>query len=182
MKPTRVSVYTWFGTIHPRQKRAFVMARVLVGTIHPSTAQYSGPMQPTKVNALSKSWVAAAVFKILLKHLVMKLYELQLGQAVKLEDVAVWYEFSAGTGRFIISEEATFSIDSKVDRHDICVWRTENHHTTLSLERELSKQNVFCAITKDTGYDPFISMGTLSQVTRVQKCFPYGLCTSWKKI
>lgn len=86
------------------------------------------------------------------------------------------------TARFIISEEATFYINSKVNRHDICVWRTANHHTTLNLERDSSKQNVFCAITKDTIHDPFISVGTPSRVTLVQKCFPYGLCTSWKKI
>jgi hypothetical protein len=97
MKPTWVSVNTQFGTMHPRWKHAFVMARVLVGSIHLSTAQYSGLTQPTKVNALSESWVAAAIFKILLKHLDLKLYELQLGQAVKPEDVAVWYDFAAGT-------------------------------------------------------------------------------------
>lgn len=66
--------------------------------------------------------------------------------------------------------------------NDICVWGTANHHTTLDLERDSSKQKVFRAISKDKIHDPFISMGIPSQVTLAQKCFPYGFCTSWKRI
>jgi hypothetical protein len=99
------------------------------------------------------------VSKILRKRLLMKPYKLQLVQALKPEDLAVRYEFCREIlariendndlpARFIFSDEATFHIKGKVNRHDVRVWGTENPHVTLEHERDSPKVNVFCAISK----------------------------------
>ena len=51
-----------------------------------------------------------------------------------------------------------------------------------SILKEIHQNNVFCAISKDKIHDPLIPVGTPSRVTPAQTCFPYGFCTSRKRI
>jgi hypothetical protein len=87
-------------------------------------------------------------------------------QAMKPEYLSVRYEFCREIlsrivndndlpARFIFSDEATFHINGKVNRHNVRVWGTENPHVTLEHERDSSKVNVFCAISKEKVYGPF---------------------------
>jgi hypothetical protein len=57
--------------------------------------------------------------------------------------------------RFLFSEEATFHINGRVNRHNVRVWGTENPHVTLEHERDSPKVNVFCAILKEKVSGPF---------------------------
>jgi hypothetical protein len=108
------------------------------------------------------------VSKILRKRLLMKPYKLQLGQALKPEDLAIQYEFCREIqiridnddlpARFTFSDEATFHTNVKVNRHYVRVWGTENHHVTLEHERDSPKMNVFRAISKEKVYDLFFFM------------------------
>jgi hypothetical protein len=106
------------------------------------------------------------VSKILRKRLLMKPYKLQLAQALKPEDLAVRYEFCREIlariendidlpARFIFSDEETFHVNGKVNRHNVRVWETENPHDTFKHERDSPKVNVFCAISKKKVYSPF---------------------------
>jgi hypothetical protein len=106
----------------------------------------------------------------------MKLYKLQLVQDLKPEDLAIQYEFCREIltrvenendlpARFIFSEEVTFHINGKVNRHNVRVWGTENPHVTLEHERDSPKVNVFCAISKEKVYGPFFSWETPSRLT-----------------
>jgi hypothetical protein len=57
--------------------------------------------------------------------------------------------------RFLFSDEATFEVNGKVNRHNVRVWGTENPHVTFEHERDSPKVNVFCAIPKEKVYGPF---------------------------
>jgi hypothetical protein len=59
---------------------------------------------------------------------------------------------------FIFSDKVTFHINSKVNRHNVHVWGTENPHVTLEHEGDSLKGNVFCAISKEKVYGPFFFM------------------------
>jgi hypothetical protein len=105
--------------------------------------------------------------KILRKRLLMKPYKLQLFQALKPEDLAVRYEFCreilARIGnddlpaRFIFSDEATFHINGKVNRHYVRVWGTENSHFTLEHERDHQKWTCFVPFQRRSFMAPSFS-------------------------
>ena len=59
----------------------------------------------------------------------------------------------------IFSDEATFHLTGKVNRYNVMIWGSENPHATLEVERESPKLNVFCAVSKQTVYGPFIFEG-----------------------
>jgi hypothetical protein len=89
----------------------------------------------------------------------MKPYKLQAPGSVRYEfccDILARIENDNDlTARFIFSDEATFHINGKVNRHNVRVWRTENRHVTLQHERDSLKVNVFYAISKEKVYGPF---------------------------
>jgi hypothetical protein len=99
----------------------------------------------------------------------MKPYKLQLVQALKLEDLAIRYEFCCKIlariengdlpARLIFSDKVTFHINGKVNRHNVHIWGTENPHVSLEHERDSPKVNVFCAISKEKVYGPFFFNG-----------------------
>jgi hypothetical protein len=49
--------------------------------------------------------------------------------------------------RLIFSDEATFHLSGKVDRHNVRVCGTENPHATTEHQRDSPKLNVFCSIS-----------------------------------
>jgi hypothetical protein len=57
--------------------------------------------------------------------------------------------------RVIFSDEATFHLSGKVNRHNVRIWGLQNAHTTLEDERDSPKANVFCAISQTKVYGPF---------------------------
>jgi hypothetical protein len=57
--------------------------------------------------------------------------------------------------RLIFSDEATFRLYGKVNRHNVRIWGTENSHATIEHIRDSPKLNVFCVMSKATEYRPF---------------------------
>ena len=55
----------------------------------------------------------------------------------------------------VFSDESTFHISGKVNRHNGCVWGTENPLETVQHERASPKINVFCAMSTRKVYGPF---------------------------
>jgi len=61
--------------------------------------------------------------------------------------------------KIIFSDEATFHLSEKVNRYNVRIWGSENLHATLEVECDSPKFNVFCAVSKQTVYGPFIFEG-----------------------
>jgi hypothetical protein len=61
--------------------------------------------------------------------------------------------------KIIFSDEATFHLSGKVNRHNVRIWGSENPHATLEVERDSPKINAFCAVSERSVYGPFISEG-----------------------
>ncbi|GFN76142.1 hypothetical protein PoB_000264800 [Plakobranchus ocellatus] len=57
--------------------------------------------------------------------------------------------------KIIFSDEATFPLSGKVNRHKVKIWGTQNPHTTLEFERNSPKMNEICAVTERAVYGPF---------------------------
>jgi hypothetical protein len=98
------------------------------------------------------------VWKVLLKHLRLKQYKLQLVQALKANDKVVRHNFCCDfqalldedddfVGKLVFNDEATFHIDGKVNCHNCRIWGTENPNVMAEQERDSPKVNVFCTIS-----------------------------------
>ncbi|GBM51925.1 hypothetical protein AVEN_1508-1 [Araneus ventricosus] len=56
----------------------------------------------------------------------------------------------------MFSDEATFHINSNVNRHNERIWGTSNPHATVEeMDSDSSKVNVFCAMSQDKIFGPF---------------------------
>ena len=72
--------------------------------------------------------------------------------------------------KIIFSDEATFYLSGKVNRYNVRIWGSENPHATLEVERDSSKLNGFCAVSKQTVYGPFIFEGQTELDYRFDVC------------
>jgi len=52
----------------------------------------------------------------------------------------------------IFSDEATFHLSRKVNRHNVCIWGLQNPQEALEHERDSPKVNVFCALPQTKVY------------------------------
>ncbi|PSN53566.1 hypothetical protein C0J52_09183 [Blattella germanica] len=95
----------------------------------------------------------STIKKILRTRLRFRPYKLQLVQKLQPQDKVTRSEFC--TNRIIFSDEATFNLHGRVNRHNVRIWGSENPRATLEIERDSPKLNVFCAISERTVYGPF---------------------------
>ena len=58
-------------------------------------------------------------------------------------------------GCLVFSDEVTFHMNGKVNRHNVRIWGEENPHATIEHERVSPKVNVFCAISTNHVHGPF---------------------------
>ena len=61
--------------------------------------------------------------------------------------------------KIIFSDEVTFHLNGKVSRNNVRIWGSENPHATLEVTLDSPNLNVFCAVSKQTVYGPFIFEG-----------------------
>jgi len=54
--------------------------------------------------------------------------------------------------RLVFSDEATFHVTGKVNKHNTRIWRTEHPHAVVEHVRDSPKVNVFCAMSKKCVY------------------------------
>lgn len=113
---------------------------------------------------------STSVWRVLRRRLVMKPYRLQLVQALRRGDKTRRLEFATTIlqtldtdehfcSRINFSDEATFHLSGKVNRHNVRIWGLENPHATLEHERDSPKVNVFCALSRRKLYGPFFFEG-----------------------
>ena len=105
------------------------------------------------------------VWRVVSKRLVMKPWKLQLVQVITANDKRKRKQFCVDmqekleedefNERLVFSDEATFHTNGKVNRHNVFVWGEENLHATIDHERDSTKVNVFCAISKNHVHGPF---------------------------
>ena len=61
----------------------------------------------------------------------------------------------------VFSDEATFHVTDKVNKHNTHIWRTEHPHAIQEHVQDSLKVNVFCAILKKYVYGPFFFEGPM---------------------
>lgn len=116
------------------------------------------------------------VWKVLRRRLLYKPYRLQLVQALKPNDKVKRIEFcddmlhmmedNGFLQRIVYSDEATFHVSGKVNRHNVRIWGLQNPHATSQHERDSPKVNVFCALSRTKVYGPFFfAEGTVTGIS-----------------
>ena len=127
----------------------------------------------------------STVNKILYKCLWLHPYRLQLVQKLHLGDKETRHAFCGNLqalmindddllAKLICSDEETFHLSGKVNRYIVRIRESENPHATLEVERDSPKLKVFCAVSKQTVYGPFIFEG--QTITGRQNL---GMLTNW---
>jgi hypothetical protein len=81
------------------------------------------------------------------------------------------YGFAA---KLIFSDEATFHLYGKVNRHNVRIWGSETPHTTSEHIRNSPKLNAFCAMSKQKVYGPFFFAESI-----VTGAFYLGMMQEW---
>ena len=105
------------------------------------------------------------VLRVLRKRLLMKPYSLHLMQLLKPTDHIDQSNFCINMqdamkeegflDHVVFSDESTFHISGKVNRHNVRIWGTENPLEIVQHERASPKINVFCAMSTRKVYGPF---------------------------
>lgn len=124
------------------------------------------PQKSTVRASLEMGIPQKTVWNVLRRRLHFKPYRVQLVQHLIPGDYGRRMEFCTRmleamgndegfAGTLTFSDEATFHLSGKVNRHNVRVWGTELPHTCVELQRDSPKVNVFCAISKTKLYGPF---------------------------
>lgn len=71
-------------------------------------------------------------------------------------DMLQMMENSAFLPRLISSNEPTFHLGEKLNRHNVRICGLENPRTPSQNERDSAELNVFCALSQAKVYEPFI--------------------------
>ena len=105
------------------------------------------------------------MWRILRKRLRLKPYRLMLLQKSEPDDHHRRMTFCAELQalmeegglfeRLIFSDECTLHLCGKVNRHNVCIWGTENRKSVVGVARDSLKVNVFCVVSTFKVYSPF---------------------------
>ena len=101
---------------------------------------------------------STTVWRVVRKHQHMIPYKLHLHQHLKDTDksaredfctqMQVMLEEDGFDDRLMFSDEATFHVTGKVNKHNARIWGTEHPHAIQEHVRDSPKVNMFCAIWK----------------------------------
>jgi len=104
----------------------------------------------------------SSVWRILRKRLRVRGYQLLLLQALNPQDHNARFHFCVDfeqrleedgfAEKLVFSDEATFHVCGKVNRHNVRIWGTENPHATMEHVRD--SPTVFCAVSSCKFYGP----------------------------
>ena len=123
------------------------------------------PRKSTVRGSRELSIPQSTVWRILQKRLKLKPCRLMLLQKLQLDDdhrrktfcteLQDLMEEDGFFERLTFSDECTFHLCGKVNRHNVCIWRTENPKSVVEVARDSPKVNVFCAVSTFKVYGPF---------------------------
>jgi hypothetical protein len=108
----------------------------------------------------------STIHNVVHKRLRLTAYKIQLVQKLRENDKPVHHTFAlkmlsrldddnAFMKRTVFSDEATFHVSSKMNRHKCRIWGSENPHKVMEHKHDTPKLNVWCALTSDSVTGPF---------------------------
>ena len=108
----------------------------------------------------------STVHKVLHKNLRLYAYKVQMLQALQPNDMPRQKKFAVNLlqrisedGAFLkrvcFSDEATFYVSGKLNKHNVRIWGSENPHASRELQRDRPKVNVWCVIMCNRIIGPF---------------------------
>jgi hypothetical protein len=63
----------------------------------------------------------------------------------------------------VFSVEATFHLNRSVNKRNVPFWHSKNPHTSVEIQHNSPKVNIFCAFSKTKAYGPlFFTKNTIS--------------------
>jgi transposase len=130
----------------------------------------ASPRKSVRRASLELGIPASTVRKILRVKHNMKAYKIQVHQMLLEEDYHTQLNFchqfnekfdsnASFIDHLMFSDEATFHISGKVNRHNCCIWGIEKPQEVEEHERDSPKVNVWCALGKDRIIGPFFFEG-----------------------
>ncbi|GBN32483.1 hypothetical protein AVEN_262031-1 [Araneus ventricosus] len=163
------------------------------GVGRPSTSQENVyPIQETFTRSPRKSTRQAAVqlhmphttiWNVLHNRLHLNAYKVQTVQALHPNDKPHRFEFAEQIltrieddenylRKWFFSDESTFHVSGKVNKHKCRIWGSENLHDYRELERDSPKVNVWCALSHTEVIGPFFfAETTINSVTYTLTCW-----------
>lgn len=140
------------------------VADQLVNDVH--AAMILSPHTSVRRLSLQLQIPRATVHKILHQNLKFRAYKIQIVQhlqdndyTTRVDSCSLLIERIDNDNRFlsnvIFSDEATFHISGRVNRHNCRIWGEENPHELYEHERDSPKVTVWCALAKNRLYGPF---------------------------
>ena len=130
------------------------------------TAFQRSPRKSTRTASIELGVPKRTVVKILHRRLHLYPYKVQIAQALQPNDRPQRAAFATEVLERIesdreylqhvaISDEATFHISGKVNRHNVRIWASENSHVVVEHQRDSGKVNVWCCLMHDKIIGPF---------------------------
>lgn len=124
------------------------------------------PQKSTRRASLQLNIPHMTIWRVLRNRLHLHAYKLQIVQALKPNDKPKRFQFAQNIlssvevdenylRRYIFSDEATFYVSGKVNRHNCRIWGSENPHGIREYERDSPKVNVWCALSCSEVFGPF---------------------------
>lgn len=126
----------------------------------------TSPHQSTRRVSLLLDIPQPTVWRVVHNRLRLHAYKLQIVQSLKPDDKPRRFQFAQDIlsdveadenylRRWIFSDEATFYVSGKVNRHNCRIWGSENPHAITEYKRDSPKVNVWCALSCSEVLGPF---------------------------
>lgn len=124
------------------------------------------PTKSIRSDATQLQLPRSTVQKVLHKNLRLYAYKVQLLQALEPNDKPRRKEFAVNMlerisedetflRRVCFSDEATFHVSGKLNKHNVRIWGSEHPHVTREIVRNSLKVNVWCGIMCNRIIGPF---------------------------
>ncbi|KFM61029.1 hypothetical protein X975_23527, partial [Stegodyphus mimosarum] len=109
----------------------------------------------------------STVYKVIKKKLRLHAYKVQNVQVLEPDDRPSRMAFATDMlrriedddeflKRIMFSDEASVHLSSIVNRHNVRIWESENHHEYRDAQRDSPKVNVCCGLMHDRVIGPFV--------------------------
>jgi hypothetical protein len=195
--PTRKSIYKWHksfaetGCICAKKKNSGIQLsgktaeRVRVSFLR--SPQKSARRENRELGDVSHM----TVWRVLRKRLSFRPYKFQLLQELRPSDRPHWTDFCTDMlnrleennlflNKIVFSDEDTFHLSGKVNRHNLIIWGSQNPHQFVEHVRDSPKVNVFCAVSRTQVYGPlFFAQATVTGHVCTSICWSIFLFHSW---
>ena len=171
--PDRFTIQKWCGKFKKEgclcsQKRIALLPSTETIKRVRNIFQWS-PRKSIRRASLELQMPSTIAWRVVRKHLHMIPYKLQLLQHLKDTDKSARKDFCTQMqmmleedgfdDRLVFSDEATFHVTGKVNKHNTRIWGTEHPHAIPEHEQDFPKVNVFCTISKKCVYGPLFFEG-----------------------